>query len=254
MHLYEDLFHKEMKVYSQTTKNTILTDSTFKTSKDGSLTIKMASLKVGTHRFCVWDDESAKYKEIKITVKKAPTKLVASKLTKAYDPNGYYTVKVLNSKTKKGIGYIEVTITVSGKKITATTDKNGNTKFSLSKFALGLNKLQIKVSDSNVNSAKTTSTLKLNKAKTIITAPKLTAKYKKSAYFKVTVKTASKKLVKNTKVKVKIGSKTYNVKTNSKGVAQVNTKSLKIGTHKVSISSGDSRLTMNKKSTIVIKK
>ena len=231
-----------------------IANTNHKTSKDGTATFKVYSLKVGTYRFYIYDEDSLIESKLQITVKKAPIKIVASKLTKAYDPNGYYTVKLLSSKTKKGIAYIKVTITVSGKKITATTDKNGNAKFSLSKFALGLNKLQISVSDSNVNSAKTTSTLKLNKAKTIITAPKLTAKYKKSAYFKVTVKTASKKLVKNTKVKVKIGSKTYNVKTNSKGVAQVNTKSLKIGTHKVSISSGDSRLTMSKKSTIVIKK
>lgn len=225
-----------------------------KTSNDGSMTVKLSSLKVGTYNFYLTDEDSLVNSELQITVKKAPTKLVASKLTTAYDPNGYYIVKVINSKTQKAIPNLKVTVTVSGKKITATTDKNGQAKFSLSKFALGLNKLQISVSDSNANSAKATSILKLNKAKTIITAPKVTAKYKKSAYFKVTVKTTSKKLVKNTNIKVKIDSKTYNVKTNSKGIAQVNTKSLKIGTHKVTISSGDSRLTMSKKSTIVIKK
>lgn len=241
-------------VFTNYTECLTLYNSIFKTSKEGTITIKIGSLKEGTYKFCVLDDENGKLETINITVKKAPTKIVASKLTAKYDQNSYYTVKVLNSKTKKGIANLKVTITVSGKKITATTDKNGNAKFSLSKFALGTNKLQISVSDPNVNSAKATSTLKLNKAKTIITAPKVTAKYKKSAYFKVTVKTASKKLVKNTKVKVKIGSKTYNVKTNSKGVAQVNTKSLKIGTHKVSISSGDSRFIMSKKSTIVIKR
>ena len=100
-----------------------------------------------------------------------------------------------------------------------------------------------------------TTTVKITKAKTIIKAPKVTAKHKKSKYFKASVKNkATKKAVKNTYVKVKIDKKTYKIKTNSKGVAKFNTKKLKIGKHKVVISSGNSNYIKSAKSTITIKK
>ena len=100
-----------------------------------------------------------------------------------------------------------------------------------------------------------TTTVKITKAKTIIKAPKVTAKHKKSKYFKVTVKNkATKKAVKNTYVKIKIDKKTYKIKTTSKGIAKINTKKLKIGKHKVVISSGNSNYIMSAKSTITIKK
>ncbi len=57
----------------------------------------------------------------------------------------------------------------------------------------------------------------MSKAKTIVKAPKLTAKYKKSKYFKISVKNkAPKKVAKNLVLKVKIDKKTYKIKTNTK--------------------------------------
>lgn len=93
------------------------------------------------------------------------------------------------------------------------------------------------------------------KAPTIVKAPKITAKYKKTKYFKVTVKhKTTKKAVKNTYIKLKIAKKTYKVKTNSKGIAKFNTKKLKVGTHKVTITSGNSNYKISAKSQIKIKR
>lgn len=98
-------------------------------------------------------------------------------------------------------------------------------------------------------------TFKITKADTIIKAPKITAKFKKSKYFQVAVKhKTTKKPVKNTHVKIKIDKKTYNVKTNSKGMAKVNIKKLKVGKHKVTVTSGNSNYKMSAKSTITIKR
>ena len=104
-----------------------------------------------------------------------------------------------------------------------------------------------------------TSSIKVAKAKTTVKAPKVTAKVKKSKYFKVTVKNkANNKAVKIIKVKIKEftgkKSKIYTLKSNSKGIANLNTKSLKVGLHKVVISSGDAKYTISAKSTIVIKR
>ena len=100
------------------------------------------------------------------------------------------------------------------------------------------------------------SKIKINKAKPSVSAPKLTVKYKKSKYFKVTVK-YNKKVLKNLKIKVKVYTgkkyKTYTLKTDKKGIAKINTKKLKKGTHKVLISSGNSNYYISKKSQIKIK-
>lgn len=93
---------------------------------------------------------------------------------------------------------------------------------------------------------------------TLTKAPKVVAKLKASKDFKVTVKNKiNKKAVKNCKVKVKVYTgkkyKTYKIKTDKKGVAKLNTKILKKGTHKVEVSSGNYKYTIDAKSTITIK-
>jgi hypothetical protein len=101
--------------------------------------------------------------------------------------------------------------------------------------------------------------IKINKASTTVKAPKVTGKFKKSKYFKVTIKNKeTKKLLSNVKVKIKVFTgkkyKTYSVKTNKKGIAKINTKKLKIGNHKVIISSGNKNYSISGKSLIKIKK
>ena len=66
-------------------------------------------------------------------------------------------------------------------------------------------------------------------------------------------------MIAKVKVKVKVytgkKAKTYKVKTNAKGVAKLSVKKLKVGKHKVVITSGDKYVTAKKaKTTIKIKK
>lgn len=129
-------------------------------------------------------------------------------------------------------------------------EKKGIMTFTLPKLNVGTYKLEIDdlLIHKNI-------TFKIIKANTIIKAAKITSKYKKSKYFKVTViHKTTKELVKYKYVRIKIDKKTYKVKTNSKGIAQINTKGLKIGTHKVTITSGNSNYKMSAKSTITIKR
>ena len=124
----------------------------------------------------------------------------------------------------------------------------------VSKWKVGNYNVVVKYTDHGVTH-QTKFKITIKKAPTTVKAPKLTAKYKKSKYFKLTVKNkASKKAVKNTYVKVKIDKKTFKIKTNSKGIAKFNTNKLKIGKHKVTISSGNANYIMSGKSVIIIKK
>jgi hypothetical protein len=65
-------------------------------------------------------------------------------------------------------------------------------------------------------------------------------------------------MLSNVKIKIKVFTgkkyKTYSVKTNKKGIAKINTKKLKIGNHKVIISSGNKNYSISGKSLIKIKK
>lgn len=103
-------------------------------------------------------------------------------------------------------------------------------------------------------------TFKVKLLKPAVTkAKKITAKYKKSKKFKITVKDKkTKKAIANIKLKVKVYTKnkfkTYTVKTNGKGIATLNTKKIKVGTHKVEISSNNGRYGVYAKSQIKIKK
>ncbi len=203
--------------------------------------------------------------QIVVTYKNAPVKvtLTPKALSATYDSAKAFKVTALDSKGNP-VGGLELTLKIfTGNKFTSKTiktDANGIASFKdASKLAIGSHKVEIISSDETYAVKNATSSIKVSKAKTTVKAVKVTNKFKKSKYFKVTVTNkATKKAVKNVKVKLKIytGKKyvTKTIKTNSKGIAQFNTKALKVGSHKVVISSGNSKYTISAKSTIVIKK
>lgn len=136
------------------------------------------------------------------------------------------------------------------------TDSNGNVVFKIpKKLEAGNHKIQVILGKKVI---KTTS-IAIQKARTVVKAPKVVNKFKKSEYFKATIKNKeTKKLLSNVKVKIKLYTgkkfKTYTVKTNKKGIVKINTKTLKKGTHKVVISSANSNYKISAKSAIKIKK
>ena len=137
----------------------------------------------------------------------------------------------------------------SGKSVSACAKSFNTLSLSAAKYVA-----IIHLDDDDVQ-ASLTKTVTIKKAPTSVKAPKVTNKFKKSKYFKVTVKNkVTKDPVKKTVIKLKIGKKTYNVKTDSKGVAKFNTKKLKVGKYKVVISSGSDNYKISAKSTIKIKK
>ena len=231
-----------------------------KTNSEGKASYK-AIVDVGTY-----DVEaivaSDRYKNLNDTlrnveVKPLKIKASASKLTTTFDSNKGLAVKV--TYKNKAVRNVDLKLTVHiGKKTktyTITTNEKGIATFKpQSKLNVGTYKVQI-ASDANYIMEKITTTIKIGKAKTTVNAPKVTGKFMKSNFLKITVKNKeSKKAVKNLVLKLKIGKKTYAVKTNSKGIAQFNTKVLKSGTYSVAVSSGNSNYEVSAKTTIIIKK
>lgn len=135
-----------------------------------------------------------------------------------------------------------------------TVKSNGSVIFNIpAKLDAGVHKIEV-IADTVMKKT----SIKINKASTTVKAPKVTGKFKKSKYFKVTIKNKeTKKLLSNVKVKIKVFTgkkyKTYTVKTDKKGLAKININKLKTGKHKVIISSGNKNYKISAKSLITIK-
>lgn len=190
----------------------------------------------------------------------------AKSLKTSYQSGEKLKITFTTSENNKAASYFDSLIIIKkGKKTIydyATCDDKGVYEVSVSKLSAGTYEFQIVSEDSDeyftapFEEKKVTVTI--TKAKTIVKAPKVSNKYKKSKYFKVSVKhKETKKALKNIKIKLKIytgkKSKIYTVKTDKSGNAKFKTNKLKRGNHKVIISSGNNNIIISKKSNIKIK-
>ncbi len=200
---------------------------------------------------------------IDLNIKKLSANLVLNGFSTTYGSGKTYSLKLLNKDNNAPAGNVclYVTIYKNGyylKNYRIKTDLNGIANVKISDLPAA--NYKITVSSDEVSSimdlTEKSASIKINKAPTKIKAPKVKNKYKKSKYFKITVKAYNKPL-KKVKIKVKVytgkKSKTYVIKTDKKGVAKLNTKKLSRGKHKVVISSGNSNYKISAKSKITIK-
>lgn len=188
---------------------------------------------------------------------------IYGKFSATYKSGKTITFMVMNSNDDTALKNFKVTLSLyksgSDKLISEsviTTKANGNATFKVPKtLAAGVYSFNVTLGDDAYYYNDLGVFLNVNKIKTTVSAPKVVSKIKKSKYFKATVK-VNKKPLKNIKVKVKVYTgkkyKVYNLKTNKKGVVKLNTKSLKKGTHKVVISSGNANYKISKTSSIKI--
>lgn len=227
----------------------------FLTNKKGQVAFS-APLAVGSHKMTVTladnrYDASSVTKTI--TVKKASAKITASKTTAYYKQGKYFVVKVTNTKNNKPIygAKVNIKVFVSSNRYysyTGTTGADGKLKLQVD-FNPGTYKVVVSKGESkNYTASSVTTKIIVKKAPAKLTPTKVTAKKGANKNFKVTVKnTKTKKVIAGVKVKIKVytgkSSKTYTVKTNAKGIAQLNVKSLKVGTHKVVVTSANKYVT-----------
>lgn len=166
-----------------------------------------------------------------------PTKLIASDLTTVYNGNKYLTVTLIDVDSGNGIEGASISVNLNGVK-TITTNSKGQAKLSTNNLAPNTYSVSITFNGDS-DYIKSTKNVKVivNKA-----TPKLTAKAKtfkksvKTKKYSITLKTNQNKVMKNTKLTLKVKGKTYTAKTNSKGVATFKiTKLNKKGTFKATI-------------------
>lgn len=248
-----------VRLYTSSTK---YNDYLFMTNSKGVVEFS-APLNVGKHKMIVATADT-RYEGSSvtrtITVKNAPAKITAAKKTAYYKQGKYFVVKVTNTKNNKPIYNAKLNIRVF---VTSTkyynfngrTGANGQIKLSMD-LKPGTYNVVIIDKDSNMVAKQATSKMVIKKAPAKFSAPKVTAKKKANKYFKVKViNKKTKKIIPGVKVKVKVytgkKSKTYTIKTNSKGIAKLNTKSLKVGNHKVVITSANKYVKASKKTSSI---
>ena len=240
----------------------------FQTNNKGEISFS-ASLTVGKHKMIINSADNryeANQVTKTITVKKASGKLTAKKVTTYYKAGKYFTVKLTNTKKKKPIYDAKVNIKIFISKnryynYNGKTGMNGQIKLLLDTLKPGSYKVVISCADKKDYSAKEiTSKIVIKKAPAKLTPKKMTAKKGAKKFFQVKVKNKkTKKVIKGVKVKIKVytgkKAKTFTAKTNAKGIAKISTAKLKVGKHKVVVTSANKYVVAKKaKSTIKIKK
>ena len=243
-------------------------DYLFQTNSKGEVSFS-ASLAVGKHKIIITSaDNRYDFKQATktITVKKASAKITAKKVTAYYKGGKYFTIKLTNTKTKKAIydAKINIKLFISKNRYynyNGNTGMNGQLKLLLDNLKPGTYKVIVSGADSKNFAAKqVTSKIVIKKAPAKLTPKKITAKKGAKKYFQVKVTNKkTKKVIKGVKVKIKVytgkKAKTYTAKTNAKGIAKISTSKLKVGTHKVYVTSANKYVVAKKaKSTIKIKR
>ena len=187
-------------------------------------------------------------------------KISAKKTTAYYNYGSKFKVKMTNSKGVALKGAAVLLNVYTGKKykvVRINTDDKGYAYWTVSGISIGKHRVLIGSGSNGATSNVVQTYITVKKGKTIVTAPKVTNKYKTSAYFKITLKTyGTKKILKGVYLTVKVYTgkkyKTYKVKTNKKGVASLNTQALSKGTHKVVITSTNKYYTISKSGKLIV--
>lgn len=180
-----------------------------------------------------------------ITVKKATAVISASKITVALKKGNLWSIKIINSQTKKPIANIKVTLKVytgsKYKKVRLTTNSKGIVTYQTKNLAQGTHKIVVSANHAGYNFNTLTSSIKVIKP-TPLTFKVTKTTNENGALLSIHVyKKSTQKPINGVKVKLLIYSgkkvKTVVLKTKTnkgfKGVCGFGTNNLSIGTHKV---------------------
>ena len=237
------------------------TDFIGKTNKNGNVYVT-TPLSVGKHKI-TYQSADRNYNSSQITryltVKTAPAKFSAPKVSTYYKSGRVFKIKLINTKTNKPIhsGTVNIKVYLSKNKYynyTGVSDTKGFVQFKVT-LKPGTYKVVVKDYDKGYTAKAVTSQIKVSKSPIKIAPTAL--KVKKGKYFKVKVtSTKSKKVLSAVKVKVRIYTgkkyKTYTIKTNKKGIASLKIKQ-KVGKHKVVLTPYQTKYYTAKKVTKTLK-
>lgn len=188
-----------------------------------------------------------------VTLTKKVGVLSASNRTILYNSAPTAIIKLTDKKTGKAVAgaVLKVRVYTTSKKysdLAFYTDNKGQVSFKAA-LSLGKHKMIISTLDNNYTASSITRYVTLKKTTGKISAPKISATYKSGKLYTITLKNAKNGNAmygSTLNIKIFVNSKSYykyTGMTDGNGKVNINTSSLKPGTYKVSVSSGDSGFT-----------
>lgn len=188
-----------------------------------------------------------------VTLTKKAGVLSASNRTILYNSAPTAIIKLTDKKTGKAVAgaVIKVRLYTTSKKysdLAFYTDNKGQVSFKAA-LSLGKHKMIISTLDNNYTASSITRYVTLKKTTGKISAPKISATYKSGKLYTITLKNAKNGNAmygSTLNIRIFVTSKSYykyTGVTDGNGKVNINTSSLKPGTYKVSVSSGDSGFT-----------
>lgn len=194
---------------------------------NGVANIVMPDLPAGDHSYTIAYSGDGKYSSFtnqgSMSVKAIATEIESASLTTLYNGGKYIVATLKDEAGNPLIGFV-VLVNINSKTTNLTTDDNGQVKLTTNALAPKTSYAATITFEGDSKYSPSTKTVKVTVKKA---TPKLTAKaktFKKSVKIKkyvVTLKTNKNKVMKNTKVTLKVNGKTYSAKTNSKGQATI---------------------------------
>ena len=252
-----------LKIYTGKKAKTI----TLKTNSKGIVKYSSSKLDVGRHKVIVKIKKTKEYttktKTSLIKISKMPVIIKANKLSTTHKSGKYFKAKIINSKTKKAVKGVKITLKVytgkQAKTINLKSNSKGIVKYSsASKLKIGKHKAIVKINSKNHKGKTVASSIFIDKQLVVIKPVKLSTKFNSGKYFKAKiVDKKTKKPVKGVGIILNVYTgkhvKTINLKSNSKGIVKYSSASkLSFGSHKV-ILKVKSKLYQGKSKTSYIK-
>ena len=265
---YDGITYKQPK-YGQKVNLKVYTGKIYKNyygtvGNDGKASVNIPNLSIGTHKVEVYYGND-KLATSSIKVIKSTAKVYAPVKTIKHGKKTYYKIKVLDSHKnpiKNVILKVKVFTEKKYKSYSIKTTSKGIAKLETKKLSLGTHKITIKTKDKKYKFSKSTriiirNTVPKKAEKLIVSAPINTVMYKNNHYYEIAVKNSYMDPVKQLVLKVKVFTgkkyKNYSIKTNSNGIAKLQTRNLELGTHKISITTGNKNYKVSKSSKIIVK-
>ena len=199
---------------------------------NGVATVNMPALADGTYSYSITYSGDSKYstfvKTGTVSIKNpVPTKIVAYNISTVYN-SGKYLVATLKDSKGNILKNKKVSINLNGKTTNLTTNSSGQVKLLIKLAPKSYTAVISFAGDSSYVKSSISIKVVVKKA-----TPKLTAKAKtfkrsvKTKKYTITLKTNKGKVMKNTKVSLRVNKKTFYAKTNKKGVATFKITNLK---------------------------
>ena len=177
----------------------------------------------GTAINCIFKGNTAKWGYATYESKISPyaNKIVAAAVSAVYNINNYLEITLKDNKGEAVKNY-KLDVVINGKSYVYTTNSLGQVKISTKTWSPKAYQISISTSEKNTHYFTVTKDTQVLVKKAV---PKLTASAKtyylkdKTKKYVAVLKTNTNQVLKNAKVTLNVGGKTYSIKTNAKGQA-----------------------------------